>query len=364
MDLHDALLEKLKEIYELLKEGKEVKIRLSSRGFLNIRFDEVKGLIKLGEKLSEREFFNAAHVRRFVQTILVASRVIKLLESGKHASQREMYYQLKHHLPFSKENTFECEAETIKAIEDLERLFRGKAIREQFHITADRRGALFGDIVIVDKSIPGEFAEFVPAKLGRGGWAIPSTIEEIEIKDINADYVLVIESAAMYERLIEEGFPKKSRAILITTQGQASRGVRRLLNRLRYEYNLPIIVFNDCDPWGFYIYFVLKSGSMNLAYLSEKLAIPDAKYVGMCLEDIKRYRLTNVLEKLKEVDVKRAKEMLRYPWISRFEEWKRELSKMIELKVRLEQQALASKSLEFVAEKYLPEKIENKIFLP
>jgi DNA topoisomerase VI subunit A len=32
--------------------------------------------------------------------------------------------------------------------------------------------------------------------------------------------------------------------------------------------------------------------------------------------------------------------------------------------VRLEQQALASKSLEFVAEEYLPEKIKKKKMLP
>jgi DNA topoisomerase-6 subunit A len=37
---------------------------------------------------------------------------------------------------------------------------------------------------------------------------------------------------------------------------------------------------------------------------------------------------------------------------------------MAEKSVRIEQQALASKSLEFVAEKYLPEKIEAGNLLP
>ena len=47
-----------------------------------------------------------------------------------------------------------------------------------------------------------------------------------------------------------------------------------------------------------------------------------------------------------------------------WKEWKKELSLMSKKGVRIEQQALASKSLEFVAEEYLPEKIEKNIMLP
>ncbi len=360
----DDLLDIAKNIYEELKKGGDPVIKFSSRGIFNVEFDEIKGIVKLGKRLSEREFFNAAHVRRFVQVLLVMERVKRLLESGKHASQREVYYQLKHALPFSRINTFQDEPETIKAIEDLERLFMGQRIREEFHITADRRGALYGNMTIVDKSIPGEVAEFNPSTLGRGGWAIPSTVEEIEIRDVDADYILTVESGAMYERLIEEKFPKKQRAILIATQGQASRGIRRLIHRLRYEYKLPVIHFGDGDPWGFYIYFVLKTGSMNLAYLSEKLATPDIRYVGMTMDDIREYDLRRVTEPLKEVDKKRANQLLNYQWIKRFKEWVRQINLMLDWEVRIEQQALANKSLEFVAEKYLPEKIENEKFLP
>lgn len=360
----DEIIGVVGNIYEELRKGGNPVIRFSSRGIFNIKFDELKGIVKLGKRLSEREFFNAAHVRRFVQVLLVMERVKRLLETGKHASQREIYYQLKHALPFSKINTFNDEPETIKTIEDLERMFMGQRIREEFHITADRRGSLYGDMTVVDKSVPGEEAEFNPSNLGRGGWAIPSTIEEIEIKDVNADYILTVESGAMYERLIEEKFPKKQRAILIATQGQASRGVRRLIHRLRYEQKLPVIHFGDGDPWGFYIYFVLKTGSMNLAYLSEKLATPDIRYVGMTMDDIRDYDLRNVTEPLKEVDKRRAEQLLKYEWIKRHKEWVKQIELMLDWEVRIEQQALANKSLEFVAEKYLPEKIEREEFLP
>ena len=32
----------------------------------------------------------------------------------------------------------------------------------------------------------------------------------------------------------------------------------------------------DNDPWGYYIYSVIKQGSINLAFESQRMAIPDA----------------------------------------------------------------------------------------
>nr|MBR9706963.1 DNA topoisomerase VI [Candidatus Diapherotrites archaeon] len=42
----------------------------------------------------------------------------------------------------------------------------------------------------------------------------------------------------------------------------------------------------------------------------------------------------------------------------------RQVKLMEERKVRIEQQALSNKTLDFVAKTYLPEKIDNKVFLP
>ena len=186
---------------------------------------------------------------------------------------------------------------------------------------------------------------------------------EIEIKNVNAEYVLVIETSAMLERLVEEDYARKNKCILVGTSGQAARGTRRLVHRLNAEFKLPVICFTDGDPYGWYIYSVIKQGSMALAAHSEFLACPDAKYVGMTMEDIKEFGLENVTEKMKEMDVKRAKEMLAYDWFKN-PEWQAELKKAIEMGKRIEQQALANKSLEFVATEYLPKKIKKKEFLP
>ncbi len=359
MDVKEKLKKLAEEVYKQFKEGEKVKLTLRARGTLKtIVYDQEKDLIKLSEAFSIREFFNLRHVRKFVQTLLVASLAKKLVETGKHASLREVYYQLKHAIPIIKENTFDDQSESDSVIEDLERTLG--VIREEMHITADRRGFVYGDVTMRDKV---EGTEWNCMKLGRGGWAIPSTIEEIEIVDVNADFVLAVETAAMAERLIEEKVPQKLNCIIVATQGQAARGIRRLLHRFRYEWNLPIYVFTDGDPWGYYIYSVIKRGSMKLSYISEKLATPDAKLIGMTMDDIEKYNLWNVTEKLKPIDEKRAKQLMNYPWF-KHPKWQEQFKKMLRWKVRIEQQALASKSLDFVAKKYLPEKIENQEFLP
>ncbi len=352
-----ARIKKLgEEIQESVDKNKPPHIIMPGKGLSNVNFDEEKMLLTLGDKKMKRSFLNISHARKFMQTVMIANLCRKLVESGKHASIREVYYQLKHTIDKTKENTFENQSESDPIIEDLERTL--DVLREQMNLTADRKGYLYGNIKIVDA---GDTINC--AKLGRGGYGIPSTVEELEFADVKADFALVIETAAMYERLVEEKFSKKNNAILIATQGQAARGVRRLIHRLNKEAKLPTYVFTDGDPYGYYIYSVIKMGSINLAYLSSELGTPECKFIGMTMTDIEKYGLEKVTEELKDLDKKRIKEEMGYAWF-KDKRWQLELKKMLKGGVRIEQQALANKSLEFVAQKYLPDKISREDFLP
>ncbi len=350
-----------KEIVSDIKKGKEPTFRTQMRGRSNVKFNEKDGVLELGDKITTRQFLNIGHARRYMQTMLVSAKTHDYLKERKTASIREIYYELKHTLGTTKENTFEDQTESDSCIVDLEHSI--DSIREKLNLHANPKGTLYGDITLRDKVHNND--TFNCAKLGRGGWSVMSRIEpeEIEMKDCNAKYVLVIETAAMYERLVEEGFAKKNKAILVGTGGQAARGTRRLIHRLHVEKKLPVYVFTDGDPYGWYIYSVVKQGSMALAGHSTLLAVPDAKYIGMTLEDVEDYDLKNVTERMKDGDIKRAKEMMAYPWFQN-KPWQKELKKALVQKIRIEQQALANKSLDFVATKYLPEKIKKKDFLP
>jgi DNA topoisomerase-6 subunit A len=331
------------------------------RGKSNVVWDEKKGYLALGEKEVTRTFLNIAHARKFMQTTLIMQKAQDYLSHNKTASIREIYYELKHTIKDTKENTFEGQDESDPIIVDLEHSV--DTIREKLNLHANPKGTLYGDITLLDRMHHND--KFNASKLGRGGWSIMSRVEpeEIELVDSNAEYLLVCETEAIYERLIEEGFPKQNKCILIGTGGQAARGARRLVHRIHNELDLPTYVFTDGDPYGWYIYSVIKQGSMALAAHSEFMSVPDAKYIGMTIDDVKEYGLENVTEQMKEGDIKRAKEMMAYPWFQN-KEWQDQLKKALTQKIRIEQQALANKKLDFVATHYLPEKIRNKEFLP
>jgi DNA topoisomerase-6 subunit A len=350
-------LEKFGEsVYDQIQKGRSPFMKIPQRGLGNVSFDEKNGMLTLGEKYSKRYYMNVSHTRKFMQTLLVAAYCRQLVEEGKHAGIRELYYALKHTVSGSKENTFEDQTESNAITEDIE--VSVDVLREQLNLTADRRGYLYGDVLIKD----GE-DEFNASRLGRGGWAVPGTVEDIQFPEVSAEYILVVETAAMADRLIEEKFAQNNGALIIACQGQAPRGVRRLIHRLHNEKKLPVIVFTDGDPYGWYIYSTIKQGSMNLAYLSKRLSVPDSVFVGMTMRDISEYGLKSVTEKLKSTDKSRIKELKSYEWFKN-KQWQKELDLCLKLGVRIEQQALANKSLEFVAKEYLPQKIENEIFLP
>lgn len=349
------------EIVSQIKKGQNPRFTTKQRGRSNVEFLEKQGIIALGDKSTTRSFLNIAHTKKFLQTMLITSKTYDYLTHNKTASIREVYYELKHTIGNTKENTFEDQRESDACIVDLEHAVN--TIREKLNVHANPKGTLYGDITLVDRMHHND--KFNCLKLGRGGWSVMSRLEpnEIEIKKVNAKYVLVIETSAMYERLIEENFAKENKAILVGTGGQAARGTRRLIHRLHTEKKLPVYAFTDGDPYGWYIYSVIKQGSMALAAHSAFLACPEAKYIGMTMEDIKTYELENVTEKMKPGDIKRAREMLDYAWFKN-KPWQKQLKEALSKKVRIEQQALANKSLEFVAKEYLPKKIKNKEFLP
>ena len=172
-----------------------------------------------------------------------------------------------------------------------------------------------------------------------------------------------MEKAAIYERSAEDRFWQKNNCILVTSQGQTTRGIRRLLQRLSEEENLPIYVMTDFDCWGFYIYSVVKYGSIALAHASERLTIPNVKFLGITADDILKYDLKKHLIKLNDQDISRMKQVSEYEWFKDNKEWQRQLKMMKDFGAKAEIQALSAKGISFISETYLPTKIKNKEFL-
>lgn len=339
-----------------IKKNKNPSIELPLRSLSNVVYDKKTRTLTLGDKIVNRLFFNVAHAKKFLQTIEVAAISKKLLELGKHASLRDVFYQAKRTIPGTQINVVDEQSESDDVIEDLE-LVSGLP-REQLNINANKNGSVAGKVIIEDQ---GDTINW--AKLGSGGWSIPSNVEYITFKKIDAKYVVYMEKAAVWERLHEDKFWDKQNCIIMSSQGQTTRGIRRLLQRLNEEYKLQIYVLADFDGWGFYIYSVLKFGSISLAHMSEELAIPDAKFLGITADDVINYDLKKHFIKLKDVDYSRLKQIADYDWFKKNKAWQRQFKMMKDFGAKLEIQALSSKGITFISEKYLPEKIKKAEFL-
>ncbi len=350
------------EIVTEIRTGTAPKFITLSRTRSNVLFDSKKGYLKLGENKEERNFVNVSQSKRFMQTIAIASKCHRFIRENLHTTIRGLFYQLKFSLGEDiDENVFSEQAESNPLIEDLEVSLGLK--REEMNLNANRKGVLAGNMKIID-TFGNEKIEIDCTKQGRSGWAIPSDVDnDIEFVNVKAKYVLVVEKDALWQRLNEDLFWKKENCILITPQGQAARGTRRLIKKLS-DKGLPVYVFTDSDAWGWYIYWTIKTGSINLAYIGADVATPDAKFLGVTMSDLDKYEFLNKLTiNASEIDIKRAQEMLNYEWIGKYKEWKVELERMIKSKKKLEQDALQGPRLTFVDD-YIRDKIKNKEYLP
>jgi DNA topoisomerase-6 subunit A len=234
------------------------------------------------------------------------------------------------------------------------------SLREELHLFASNKGSMAGELTLVDA---GDTIDL--RKVGSGGWSVPSIVESdvIQFKKCDAEYVLLVEKDAVWRRFNEDKYWRKNKCLIIHGGGQPPRGVRRLLRRLNEELKLPVYVLVDNDPWGFYIYSVVKQGSINLAYESMRMAVPNARFVGLSSFDRDRFALpNNVTIRLDDTDVSRTKQMLSYKWFDK-PHWKRELDHMIKSGVKLELEALSSKGISFITEEYLPRKLKERDWL-
>jgi len=328
------------------------------RALSNVSFNEKKRIIELGDKTQAREFFNTAMARKFMQTMLVANGCKTLIDAGKTISIRQMYYLQKHTVAGSNENTFEEQNESDPVIEDLE--VSTDSLREELHLFANRKGAMVGNLVINDS---GDDIDL--SRLGSGGWAIPSICEPSTVKFVRnkAEYVLFVEKEAMFSRFNEDKFWRTQNCILMTSGGQATRGARRLLQRLATELKIPVYVVVDNDPWGLYIYSVLKQGSISLAYESMRLAVPGVRFIGMSALDYKKFKLPKAVEiKLADKDIARAKEMKAYPWFAD-KKWQREIDATLDNGFKMEVDSFLTKGVSFISEEYLPKKLKDRDWL-
>ncbi len=350
-----------RRIHEQIMKKTRPDLELPVRALSNVSYDARRGYLEIGRQRKVRTL-SVNTVKNFAQTLRMMALSKELVENNDFATKREAYYISKNW----DESKFDEQGESDTTMDDIEALFSVHAInREQLRFYPEEHGgSVSGPLTVIDRDSTGQVAEVDCASFGSGAYSIPSSVEELEFAT-TADFVLLIETAGMFQRLQSHRFWETANCILVSMGGVPTRAVRRFVRRLADEQRLAVYCFVDCDPYGIAnIYRTLKVGSGSSAHINKFFCVPAARFLGVTPQDIIDYELPT--HPLKDVDIKRARDALKNdPFFKSQPKWVKALRQLIQMGVRAEQQALAMWGLNYVIDEYLPRKLESsQLFLP
>ncbi len=350
-----------RRVHETIRKRARPDLKFPVRALSNVSYDEKRGYLEIGPQ-SKLRTLSVNTVKNFAQTLRMMALSKELVGNNDFATKREAYYISKNW----EEAKFDEQTESDSVMDDIEALFSVDSVsREQLRFYPEEHGgSVSGPLLVTDRDSSGREAHIDCTSFGSGAYSVPSSVEELEF-ETSADFVLLIETGGMFQRLQSHRFWERSNCILVELGGVPTRAVRRFVRRLADEQDLPVYAFVDCDPYGIAnIYRTIKVGSGSSAHVNKFFCVPSARFLGVTPQDIVDYQLPT--HPLKEVDVKRAKDALKNdPFFQSQPRWRKALEQLLKMGVRAEQQALAKWGLNYVLDDYLPRKLENvDQFLP
>lgn len=352
------IIESAKDVHSKILKSKSPTMVTPVRSLSNVKYHVKTGYFEMLGKIKLRTL-TVNTVKTFAQTLKMMSLAKELIDTNDIATKREAYYISKN---WGKAG-FAEQSESDTIMDDIEAMFGVN--REQLKFTPEEKGGdIAGKLVVIDSDAKGKPLKIDCTKFGSGAYSIPTEVEALKFQS-NAKFVLAIETAGMFQRLVKYDYWQKTGCILISMGGVPTRACRRFIRRLTDQLKIPVYAFVDGDPYGYFnIYRTLKVGSGNAAHLNKFFCVPSVTFLGVTPQDIITYDLPT--HPLKEVDIKRAKDALRNdPFVKHHKPWQKAINQMLKMGVRVEQQAFAKHGLDFVVKKYLPAKLGNTAkFLP
>jgi len=350
-----------KRVYSTIMKRGKPELSLPVRSLSNVSYSPKRGYLEIGRQKKVRTL-SVNTVKNFAQTLRMMSLSKELVQNNDFATKREAYYISKNW----EDAKFEEQIESDSVMDDLESLFSVDAInREQLRFYPEEHsGSVSGPLTVIDRDATGRVTRIDCTAFGSGAYSVPSSVEQLEF-ETSADFVLLIETGGMFQRLQSHRFWETYNCILVDMGGVPTRAVRRFVRRLADEVSVAVYAFVDCDPYGIAnIYRTIKVGSGSAAHVNKFFCVPSARFLGVTPQDIIDYELPT--HPLKEVDIKRAKDALKNdPFFQSHARWSQALEQLIKMGVRAEQQALAMWGLNYVIDEYLPQKLQNThAFLP
>jgi DNA topoisomerase-6 subunit A len=312
-------------------------------------------MLTIGEKKVIISPNSTKKIPTFSQYLVMANAIRKLIDEEMESTIRGMYYATLSSVgdEKNKEKFWRNQEDSDDAIKAVE-LITGIP-REEFSVTSKPKGMISGPITL---SVGGDI---IDCNLGSRATSqlIPTNISDVEIVDVKADFVMVVEKDTVLNNIRKSGFIQKYNAILMTGSGEPDRATRMMVKTLNEKWKKPVVIFADADPWGLGIALRYKIGSESLSYDSERLVAPNAKVLGMMFSDIYDYNIPEVARLASTAeDINRANDMKKKPWLQE-KQWQKELNLFLKKREKCELDAFFKHGFKYLAEQYLPKKLRE-----
>src|SRR4030042_924783 len=179
---------------QILTSGRP-SVEVPKRSSSNIIYDEKNDLLLLGQETAIKAFHSLSSVTDITRLARVVQIIHDLLTEGIHGTKREIFY--------SDVDLFEEQGNSDAVIADASALLH--LTRNSINIVASAKVVCLGRLRLRDKS------DLIDCEtLGSGGWGISPMLDNIEILESDAEFVLVVEKDAAVIRLPEDRWWKKN----------------------------------------------------------------------------------------------------------------------------------------------------------
>ena len=198
------------DVYSKIKKKKAPELKMPLRALSNVKYDPKDGFFELLGKMKERTL-TASTIKTFAQTLRMMSHAKNIIKEDDITTKREMYYISKNWA----EAAFKEQPESDTVMDDLEAMIMVN--REQLgFIPEEKGGEIAGKLIVVDKDPDtGKEIKIDCTKFGSGAYSIPTSVEHLKF-ETNAKFILAIETAGMFQRLVKHNYWKKANCILVS----------------------------------------------------------------------------------------------------------------------------------------------------
>src|SRR3989344_3754897 len=190
------------DVYEKIRKKKSPSLDIPVRSLQNVSYDPKEGYFELKGKTLSRTL-TASTIKTFAQTLLMMNESKKIVETDDMATKREVYYVSKNW----GEAMFREQPESDTVMDDIEAML--SVNREQMGFVPEEKGGdIAGALVVIDKDESGKEIRIDCTKFGSGAYSVPTSVEGLKF-ETKAKFILAIETAGMFQRLVKHGYWKK-----------------------------------------------------------------------------------------------------------------------------------------------------------